>query len=74
MEFKSYKSFRRFVRSDGLIYKSNLAKGFNVAVFDLGAAELINCSLFKVKEVNLAFSEESNPYYIRKHYVSGRKE
>ena len=52
---------------DGLIYKSNLGKGFNVAIFDLDVAELINCSLFTVKQVNLSFSETSNPYFVRKH-------
>jgi len=50
---------------DGLIYKSNLAKGFNVAIFDLEVAELIKCSLFTVKQVNLTFSEASNPYFVR---------
>lgn len=56
---------------DGLIYKSNLGKGFNVSIFDLEVAELINCFLFKVKQVNLTFSEAGNPYFVRTHCDSG---
>jgi len=52
---------------DGIVYGSKLGKGKSVAVFDLTAAELANCSLFRVEGVNLTFSEAANPYYVEKY-------
>jgi len=53
---------------DGIAYKSNLGSGFNVALFDLNAADIINCFLYKVKSVEFAFDEAANPYFIQKYY------
>ena len=53
---------------DGIVYRSLLAQGLNVALFDCAAAELINCGLYEVEAVHLSFSQCSNPYFITKHY------
>ena len=53
---------------DGIVYKSNLGKEFNLALFDLDAADLINCFLFQVKSVDYEFKETANPYFVRKYY------
>ncbi len=54
---------------DGVVYKSLLGDGFNVALFDLSAAELINCSLHTAREVCFKFDEVASPYFIGKHYA-----
>lgn len=43
---------------DGLIYKSMLGKGLNMALFDLDCADLIVCSLFNVEKLLFCFKEE----------------
>jgi hypothetical protein len=54
---------------DGIMYKSLLdERGKNIALFDLGSAELINCGLYETKSVTFAFSQADNPYFIVKHY------
>ena len=52
---------------DGIVYGSKLGKGRNVAIFDLSAAELANCHLYRVEAVNLTFSQAANPYYTTKY-------
>jgi RES domain len=42
---------------DGIQYKSRLGTGFNVALFDLHAAELVNSSLFSAKSVQYEFTK-----------------
>lgn len=51
---------------DGVVYKSLLGKGFNVALFDINAADLVNCFLYQVKSVSFQFDEAANPYLINK--------
>ncbi|HYM37934.1 MAG TPA: RES family NAD+ phosphorylase [Nitrospiraceae bacterium] len=51
---------------DGIIYKSLLGKGFNVALFDLNAAELVNGFLYRVKSIDFHFDEAANPYSVSK--------
>jgi hypothetical protein len=61
----------RFKREgfDGIAYKSNFGKdGYNVAFFDLDAADLINCGLYEITGVELEFSESDNPYFVTKYY------
>jgi hypothetical protein len=53
---------------DGIVYRSALGEGHNVALFDLDAAELINCSLFEAKEIKYEFSQAASPYFVKKHY------
>ncbi|MFH1982465.1 MAG: RES family NAD+ phosphorylase [Pseudomonadota bacterium] len=51
---------------DGIIYKSLLGKGHNVALFNVEAARLVNCYLFEVEKIDFQFSQAANPYSIRK--------
>jgi len=52
---------------DGVAYKSAFGeRGFNIALFDLEAAELLNCGLYKVDTLNYRFSEADNPYFVTK--------
>jgi hypothetical protein len=53
---------------DGIVYRSLLGDGLNVALFDCAAAELINCGLYETNAVQFKFDQCSNPYFIRKHY------
>lgn len=46
---------------DGIAYKSSLSDGYNFALFSLDAAELVKCSLHRVKSLNYSFEEET-PY------------
>lgn len=39
---------------DGIRYKSLLGEGFNIALFDLGSADLSNCHLYEVKKVSFS--------------------
>ncbi|MDA0100847.1 RES family NAD+ phosphorylase [Vibrio sp. ART SEL2] len=50
---------------DGLAYKSSLSDGYNIALFDLESAKLVNCSVFEAKKVEFSFNEIDNPYFIK---------
>lgn len=45
---------------DGILYKSLLGEGRNIALFDLAAAKLIDCQLFEVKKASFAFKERKD--------------
>jgi hypothetical protein len=51
---------------DGVCFKSGLGKGLNFVLFDLSAAELINCGVYDVKSVDYEFAECANRYYKRR--------
>jgi RES domain len=54
---------------DGIAYKSNFGEdGHNVALFDLDAADLINCTICKVDKVDIEYEERDNRYFVTKHY------
>ena len=53
---------------DGICYRSSLGDGYNTALFDVHAAEIINCFLYEVKGIRFDFSETSEPYFLRKYY------
>lgn len=59
---------------DGVIYKSLLGKGFNVALFDINAADLVNCFLYEAKSIAFQFEEAANPYFVPKHLELKGKE
>lgn len=59
---------------DGVVYKSNLGSGFNVALFDLTTADIINCFLYQVKSVSYEFEQAANPYFVRKYYEQKSEE
>lgn len=50
---------------DGVVYKSLLGEGFNVALFDIDAAKLVNCFLYNAKSVAFKFEEAGNPYFLK---------
>lgn len=53
---------------DGIAYKSSYGEdGFNVALFDVGAADLINCGLHRIKDISVVMSEQDHPYFVTKH-------
>jgi hypothetical protein len=53
--------------AEGVVYKSQFGDdGFNVALFDPEAADLINCGLFQVKNVQLTFTEADQFYVVTK--------
>ncbi|MFK5947420.1 MAG: RES family NAD+ phosphorylase [Methylococcales bacterium] len=52
-----------FIKSkgyDGIAYKSSLHDGYNIALFDMDVADIINCKLFKTSNIKFEFEEE--PY------------
>jgi RES domain-containing protein len=50
---------------DGVAYKSAFGEqGFNIALFDLGAAELLNCGLYKIDGLEYRFKESDQPYFV----------
>ncbi|WP_148044019.1 RES family NAD+ phosphorylase [Massilia aurea] len=51
---------------DGVCFKSGLGEGHNFVLFDLAAAELINCGVYDVKAVKYEFGECANRYYKKK--------
>ena len=51
---------------DGVAYKSSYGEdGFNVALFDTGAADLINCTLYRIGDISVVLSQQDNPYFIK---------
>lgn len=53
---------------DGIAYRSSLGKGHNIALFDINVADIINCTLFEVKQVSFDFSQSSNTYFVSQYY------
>lgn len=47
---------------DGVAYKSQLGPGFNLALFDLEAANVVNCSLYPVKSVSFTYGDVEHAY------------
>lgn len=51
---------------DGVAYRSNFGtSGFNIALFDLEAAALINCGLHRVDGIELNTTEQDNRYFVK---------
>lgn len=53
---------------DGIAYKSRLGLEFNIALFDVDAADLINCFLYEVKSISYKFEETGEHYFVSKYY------
>jgi hypothetical protein len=49
----------------GVAYKSNFGRGYNTALFDINAAELIHCQLHRVEAIEFKFSD--NQHFIREY-------
>lgn len=45
---------------DGIAYKSSLASGHNIALFDLESATISECNIYKVNKVNYGFESVEN--------------
>lgn len=59
---------------DGVVYKSLLGKGLNVALFDINSADLVNCFLYQVESVAFQFNEAANPYFINVNSEGKKKD
>jgi hypothetical protein len=49
---------------DGVVYKSNFGEGFNIALFDLEVADVVNCALCKTKSVAYDFGDSEKGFTI----------
>lgn len=58
---------------DGIVYRSLLGTGHNIALFDIEAAELINCFLYEPRTIAFTFDEIANPYFVKKHLKESGK-
>ncbi len=58
---------------DGIVYRSLLGEGHNIALFDIDSAELINCFLYEPKSIVFTFNEIANPYFVKKHLNEDEK-
>jgi len=63
----SYRS--SYGRSD----KEGEKRGYNVVLFDIDAADLINCGLYLIRDVSVVLSEQDNPYFVSKYYDKPNK-
>lgn len=52
---------------DGIIYRSAFGGGYNIVLFDIESAEIINCFLYEVIKINFDFHQAANPYFINKN-------
>jgi hypothetical protein len=59
---------------DGIGYRSSLGKGYNVVLFDISAAELMNGFLFELSGIEFNFEQRVNPYFSTAHYGKTKKE
>jgi hypothetical protein len=58
---------------DGIGYRSSLGDGYNITLFDINSAEIINCFLYEVDKIKFDFSHRANPYYLTKHYKNKKE-
>jgi hypothetical protein len=55
----------------GIGYKSKFGeRGYNIALFDVTAADLINCNLVRIETIKFESKDADNPYFVRKYYQS----
>ncbi len=50
---------------DGVVYRSSLSDGYNLALFDLTCAEVIHCALHAVKAVKFEFKDAGIGYAVK---------
>lgn len=53
---------------DGIVYHSAFGGGYNVVIFDLDAADVINCTLYEIKNITFAFKQAASTYFVSKHF------
>lgn len=51
---------------DGVIYKSKLGSGFNLAFFDMDALEVIDVRLYPVKGVSYVLGDLQSSYVVKR--------
>jgi hypothetical protein len=57
---------------DGIVYKSLLSEdGFNLALFSLDDASVVNCALYKTASISFDFQPEGIEYFVRDEGDSG---
>ena len=52
---------------DGIVYRSLLGKGHNIALFEPDSADLVSCGLYETESISFKFEQCSNPYFIKKY-------
>lgn len=50
---------------DGIAYSSSFAAGANITLFDIKSANLVNCSLYEVKDIAFDFQTDSTGYSVK---------
>ena len=50
---------------DGVMYRSALGEGFNLALFDLDAAVLVRCGIFETRGVSVTVVEYPGGYRVK---------
>ncbi len=54
---------------DGVCFKSSMGAGHNFVLFDLGMADLMNCTVMETKSVKYDFSECGNRYFVQSKQI-----
>jgi hypothetical protein len=49
---------------DGIAYRSSLGPGHNVALFELDAAQILNCALVEITSVKLEYQQAAGRYFL----------
>lgn len=54
---------------DGLVYRSQFGQaGYNICLFDVGDADIINAAPYQVTDIDIGFEEIGNRWFFRSHY------
>lgn len=56
---------------DGIAYRSAFTGGYNVALFDINSAKLVNCCLYEAKNLSYTFEQSGNPYTLGSNEPQG---
>ncbi len=56
---------------EAIVYKSQFGKkGFNVAIFNIDDADILNCAPYEVSEIEVKFRQFGNPWFATKYLPS----
>lgn len=60
---------------DGLVYRSQFGEsGYNIGLFNVGDAEIINAAPYQVTDIDVKFEEIGNRWFSKKHYDMNESE
>jgi RES domain-containing protein len=59
---------------DGVAYRSSLGPGHNIALFDLDAANVLNCSLVEIRGLKLEYDRSLMRYFVDKDHKDHSQE